>query len=147
MCHSFEHWSRREANLIMHRLKSISVVALLLWISFAAACAQSTEQSSSGSQTPELSVRSNLVLVPALVKTKMGKLVFSLNADDFVLTDDGVPQPLRMEPGTLSQPLAPGCDCANRRPGSITPQGLSQSWADSGCRDWRRPASRCRDRL
>lgn len=72
MCHSFEHWSRREANLIMHRLKSIFVVAFLLWISFAAAHAQSTEQSSPGSQTPELSVRSNLVLVPALVKTEMG---------------------------------------------------------------------------
>lgn len=90
---------------MMYCLKSISVVALLLWISFAAH-AQSTEQSSPGAQTPELSVRSNLVLVPALVKTKMGKLVFSLNVDDFILTDDGVPQPLRMEPGTLSQPLA-----------------------------------------
>ncbi len=90
----------------MYRLKSISVVALLLWVSFAPAQAQSSGQTSSGSQAPELSVRSNLVLVPALVKTKMGKPVFSLTANDFILTDDGVRQPLRMEEGTLSQPLA-----------------------------------------
>jgi VWFA-related protein len=51
-------------------------------------------------------VRSNLVLVPALVKTKAGEVVFSLTADDFILTDDGVPQSLRLEPDTDSQPLA-----------------------------------------
>ncbi len=53
-----------------------------------------------------LTVRSSLVLVPALVKTKGGELVFSLNADDFVLTDDGVPQRLRLEADTDAQPLA-----------------------------------------
>ncbi len=53
-----------------------------------------------------ITVRSSLVLVPALVKTKGGELVFSLNAQDFVLTDDGVPQPLRLEADTDSQPLA-----------------------------------------
>jgi VWFA-related protein len=47
-----------------------------------------------------------LVLVPALVKTKAGETVFSLTADDFILTDNGVPQPLRLEPDTDSQPLA-----------------------------------------
>jgi VWFA-related protein len=90
----------------MHRLNFISAVALLLWASCVADQAQNSGQSSPKSQTPEISVRSNLVLVPALVKTKMGKPVFSLRAGDFILTDDGVPQPLRMEEGTLSQPLA-----------------------------------------
>ncbi len=56
--------------------------------------------------TATITVRSSLVLVPALVKTKGGSLVFSLNADDFVLTDDGVPQHLRLEPDTDAQPLA-----------------------------------------
>lgn len=88
------------------RLKFVSVVVLLLWVSFAGAHAQSSGQSSSDAKTPEISVRSNLVLVPALVKTKVGKLVFSLGVDDFILTDDGVPQPVRMEADTLSQPLA-----------------------------------------
>jgi VWFA-related protein len=51
-------------------------------------------------------VRSNLVLVPVLVKTKVGETVFSLTADDFILTDNGVPQSLRLEPDTDLQPVA-----------------------------------------
>ncbi len=53
-----------------------------------------------------LSVRSTLVLIPALVKTKGGNVVFALSADDFILTDDGVEQKLRLEDDTDSQPLA-----------------------------------------
>ena len=52
------------------------------------------------------SVHSNLVLVPALVKTRRGEVVFSLQADDFKLEDDGVPQAVRIEQETDSQPLA-----------------------------------------
>jgi VWFA-related protein len=55
---------------------------------------------------PTITVRSNLVLIPALVKTKPGALVFTLNASDFALTDDGVPQQLTLEQDTDSQPLA-----------------------------------------
>jgi VWFA-related protein len=75
-------------------------------LSGVAASAQSSEPSSAGSQIPSLTVGSNLVLVPALVKTKAGEIVFSLTADDFILTDNGVPQSLRLEPDTDSQPLA-----------------------------------------
>jgi hypothetical protein len=50
--------------------------------------------------------RSNLVLVPALVKTKVGEIVFSLTAADFTLTDNGVPQQFRLEADTDSEPLA-----------------------------------------
>jgi VWFA-related protein len=53
-----------------------------------------------------LTVRSTLVEVPVLVKTKGGQVVFALTADDFVLTDDGVPQQIRIEQDTDSQPLA-----------------------------------------
>jgi len=49
---------------------------------------------------------STVVLVPALVKTKSGETVFSLTADDFILTDNGVPQTLHLETDTDSQPLA-----------------------------------------
>jgi VWFA-related protein len=51
-------------------------------------------------------VNSSLVLVPALVKTRAGELVFSLSANDFALTDDGIPQKLRLEQDTDTQPLA-----------------------------------------
>jgi VWFA-related protein len=47
-----------------------------------------------------------LVEVPVLVKTKGGQVVFALTADDFVLTDDGVPQQIRIEQDTDAQPLA-----------------------------------------
>ncbi len=53
-----------------------------------------------------LTVRSNLVLLPALVKTKKGDVVFDLTADDFSLTDDGVPQHLTIDPEADSEPLA-----------------------------------------
>jgi len=94
-------------DLAMNRCKFRFAVALFLLFSFAAVThAQSSEQSSASSQIQALTVHSNLVLVPALVKTKAGEVVFSLTADDFILTDDGVPQSLQLEPDTDSQPLA-----------------------------------------
>lgn len=47
-----------------------------------------------------------LVLVPALVRTKKGEPVFSLTANDFLLTDDDAPQKLSLEQDTDSEPLA-----------------------------------------
>src|SRR5579859_7447084 len=86
-----------------------------LWIAFAlaivpAALAQTQPPPSppDDSQIQTLSSRSTLVLVPALVrdKSKSGQLVFTLTADDFVLTDDGVPQKLHLEEDTGGEPLA-----------------------------------------
>jgi VWFA-related protein len=57
-------------------------------------------------QTASITVRSNLVIVPALVRTKSGELVYTLKADDFILTDNGVVQKLRLEQDTGSEPLA-----------------------------------------
>ena len=53
-----------------------------------------------------ITVQSTLVLVPALVKTKSGDVVFTSQAHDFSLTDNGVPQRLRLEQDTDGQPLA-----------------------------------------
>ena len=64
----------------------------------------SAQQSDPGQAT--LTVRSTLVEVPALVKTKAGEVVFELTADDFSLTDDGIPQHLTLDPDTDWQPLA-----------------------------------------
>jgi VWFA-related protein len=55
---------------------------------------------------PTVSVRTTLVQVPVLVKTKAGDVVFRLTADDFLLTDDGIPQKLTLDEDTDSQPLA-----------------------------------------
>jgi VWFA-related protein len=83
-----------------------SAISGMVLLSGVAASAQTSAPSSPGSPVTALSVRSNLVLVPALVKTKGGELVFALTADDFILTDNGVPQPLRLEPDTDAQPVA-----------------------------------------
>jgi len=53
-----------------------------------------------------LKKESSLVVVPALVRTKAGEMVFTLGADDFILTDDGIPQRLKLEPDTGGEPLA-----------------------------------------
>jgi VWFA-related protein len=68
------------------------------------ALAQTT--ASENSQTSVLSAHSTLVLVPALVRNKSGELIFTLSTDDFVLTDDGIPQRLKLEQDADSEPLA-----------------------------------------
>ncbi len=55
---------------------------------------------------PTFTVGSTLVQVPVLVKTKHGGVVFSLTADDFLVTDNGVPQKPALDADTDLQPLA-----------------------------------------
>lgn len=92
-------------------MKSIAAI-LLLVATFATARAQNVQApgvqapSDSNSPTATLTMRSNLVVVPALVRTKSGELVYTLKARDFILTDDGVVQKLRLEEDTGTQPLA-----------------------------------------
>jgi hypothetical protein len=55
---------------------------------------------------PTISAQSTLVLVPTLVKTKKGDLVFTLTANDFTITDNNVEQKVHLEEDTGDQPLA-----------------------------------------
>src|SRR5438270_1924726 len=89
----------------MNRLKFAFLAASFLSCFLNAANAQSGGESPD-SQVPTLTARSNLVLVPVLVKSQARKVVLSLTAEDFVLTDNGVPQAVRIEEGALGQPLA-----------------------------------------
>ena len=57
-------------------------------------------------QTSVFTAQTTVVLVPALVRTREGALVYTLKPDDFQLTDDGVPQALTLEPESGSEPLA-----------------------------------------
>jgi VWFA-related protein len=92
-----------------------SAIALLCMpLAFApiSARAQATIQTGNLPATPPaspaavFSASTSLVLVPALVRTKSGELVFTLKADDFILTDNGVEQKLSLEDDTDGQPLA-----------------------------------------
>ncbi|MFP5249734.1 MAG: VWA domain-containing protein [Acidobacteriota bacterium] len=82
----------------------LPAIALLLTLAPAMCAAQgatpvAAEQSVLRSQT-------TVVLVPALVRTQSGAIVYTLSADDFRLTDDGVPEKLTLEHDSGSEPLA-----------------------------------------
>ncbi len=81
-------------------MKSVYIFTLLLALP-ATLWAQQSEPAQ-----PALTVRSTLVMVPVLVTTKAGKVVFELTADDFVVTDNGAPQHFTLDQETGSQPLA-----------------------------------------
>ena len=83
-------------------MQARTVVALTFSLLLASAQAQTPVSV----QAPTLSTHSTLVLVPALVRNKAGELVYTLSAEDFTLTDDGVPQKLRLEQDTGGEPLA-----------------------------------------
>ena len=67
-------------------------------------CAVSLQQSPA--QFDTLTVTSNLVLVPALVKSHRGERIYTLTAQDFTLLDNGIPQILHLEEETGGDPLA-----------------------------------------
>jgi VWFA-related protein len=81
---------------------NFSAVIALVWAPVAIAQTVTPPTSSS----PVFTARSTVVLVPALVRTKAGELVYTLSANDFTLADDGVEQKVTLEQDTDSEPLA-----------------------------------------
>src|SRR5271169_327720 len=57
-------------------------------------------------QETTLRSQSNVVLVPALVKDQQGGIVYGLQAKDFVVEDDGVEQPVRLDDAPEGQPIS-----------------------------------------
>jgi VWFA-related protein len=57
-------------------------------------------------QVPTLRARTNLVLVPTLVESKTGEPVYNLTAKDFLVTDNGVEQKIRLDAETFAQPIS-----------------------------------------
>jgi VWFA-related protein len=88
------------------RLWAVWIVALATMAKAQAPPPAGPVQPQSQSGVGTIRARASLVLVPALVMTRDGKPVFTLKADDFVLTDDGIPQAIRLEEDADSQPLA-----------------------------------------
>ena len=82
-------------------MRFVFILTLLLSLTAVGACAQQSEP-----PQPSLTVRSTLVVVPVLVTTRKGQVVFELTADDFVVTDNGVPQHFTVDQESGSQPLA-----------------------------------------
>lgn len=82
-------------------MKFVFLVAI---VCLPAALAQT--RASPTAQNPVFTTRTTLVLVPALVRTKAGEPVFTLSAKDFILTDDGIEEKIKVEEDTGSEPLA-----------------------------------------
>lgn len=81
-------------------------VASIVALSLCAVAASARGQQTGASAQTTLTVRSNLVDVPVLVKTRRGEMVYELAANDFMVTDNGARQHVRLDPDTDSQPLA-----------------------------------------
>ncbi len=69
----------------------------LLFFAFAA---------SPSAQDTTLRSRANLVLVPTLVKDSSGSIVYGLQPDNFVVEDDGIEQPVRLDDAPEGQPIS-----------------------------------------
>ncbi|HTW60020.1 MAG TPA: VWA domain-containing protein [Terriglobales bacterium] len=82
-------------------LRSVCGLTVLLGLTGVSLFAQQNEPAQ-----PPITVRSTLVMVPVLVTNKAGKVVFELTANDFLVTDNGEPEHVTLEPETDSQPLA-----------------------------------------
>jgi len=80
----------RRANL---RRVAFSVLALAL-------------VAESFAQDTTLRSRSNLVLIPALVKDQQGTIVYGLQAKDFIVEDDGVEQSARLDEAPEGQAVS-----------------------------------------
>jgi len=57
-------------------------------------------------QETTLRSRSNLVLVPTLIKDVQSSIVYGLRAGDFVIEDDGVEQQIRLDEAPEDQPIS-----------------------------------------
>jgi VWFA-related protein len=82
----------------------MKLCAAVLLLAGSVALAQAPQVSTP--QTPALRTQSTVVLVPALIRNGKGELVFTLKADDFRVTDDGIEQKLTLDEDTGSEPLA-----------------------------------------
>src|SRR5580698_6012232 len=86
-------------------MRPLLILTLLLSLS-TAAIAQQPAPPQAAPPDVKLTVRSTLVMVPVFVTGGDGNVVFGLNAEDFTLTDNGVPQAIQIEDDTDAQPLA-----------------------------------------
>ncbi|HVP55783.1 MAG TPA: VWA domain-containing protein [Candidatus Eisenbacteria bacterium] len=81
--------------------RSYSVCILLLLWSLLASNLTAQEE-----QAPTFRSESNLVVVPALVRNSRGNIVYGLQASDFVIQDDGVPQLVRVDEQAEAEPVS-----------------------------------------
>ena len=85
-------------------MRRLALTVLALGFVAAEPCAFS--QAPGSSQPFVFSTQTSIVMVPALVRTRSGKLVFTLKAENFIVADDGVPQRVTLEQDRGGESLA-----------------------------------------
>jgi len=89
-------------------MRSLFTILLLATFGIQAEAQQIGQNATPGnSDTPTLSVRSQIVIETVVVKDKKGNTIDGLTAKDFTLTEDGVPQTIRFcEPQSMPTTLS-----------------------------------------
>lgn len=85
-----------------HRTKAL----LLLTLTLTSPTAPFPAAQGQNEGVPSITVRSQLVLVPTEVRTKQGEIIFGLQADDFIITSDGVPQKAQLDDSASASSLS-----------------------------------------
>ena len=82
---------------------SVGCMAAVSWVLACGLCAVAQVPAPG---TPTITVQSQLVLVPTEVRTKKGDTIYGLQADDFTIEADGVPQRVRLDESGAPVPLS-----------------------------------------
>ena len=82
------------------------VWALLLAAGMFSAAVVQVQAQVGADTTPTITTGTVLVRIPVMVQTRKGEPVFTLKAEDFAVTDDGVAQTVTLDDDTGTQPLA-----------------------------------------
>ena len=82
--------------MLLRKIKSGWIVIALLLVS-----PHATTQ-----ERPSFRTQSNVVLVPALVRDKVGEVVYGLEAKDFIIEDDGIAQNVHLDEAAESEPIS-----------------------------------------
>ncbi|MGB6687164.1 MAG: VWA domain-containing protein [Terracidiphilus sp.] len=85
-----------------------AALALMVAAAFAGAQQIGSNKSADEPETPTISLNVQLIVEPVVVKDKDGKFISGLTANDFVVTEDGAPQTVRIcERQSLSEKAKP----------------------------------------
>src|SRR5882672_11224169 len=106
-------------------------VAIAIFLAAITGQSQDKKQTqSSGAQDDVIKVNSNLVSVDVLVKDKKGKAVTDLKAEDFTVTENGVPQHIEFFDSTLTSEKranGPATAIVSTQPKPRNPSGLPRN--------------------
>jgi VWFA-related protein len=93
-------------NARRDRLRRAGTSVLVLILPFSALLIFTLLCDIAPSQETTLRSQSNVVLIPALVKDQQGGIVYGLQAQDFIVEDNGVEQTVRLDEAPEGQPVS-----------------------------------------